>query len=87
MQPSISLELWIIIAGIIAVAALGALRALSALINYECALQDVALAADKLRKEYDRRVKEMLEDADVTDEGAVSLEAAQEAMERAKKAA
>lgn len=87
MAPSLPIELWIVIAGIIAVTALGALRSLSAMINHECAVQDVTLAAEKLRREYDRRVKEMLRESEVQDEGAVSMATAKEAMEAAERKA
>ncbi len=83
-MPALPLEFWFVIAAITACAVLGSLRALSALLNYEVNLQDVTAEGERLRREYDRRMKEMLKDSEVLDEGEASLPIAQEAMEHAQ---
>lgn len=77
------LEFWLIVAGIIAFAAIGSLRSLTACLNHEIALQDIHARAERLRREYDQRMKEILKDSEVRDEGEVSLPVAKEAMELA----
>lgn len=86
MSPG-SFEYWALIAAIIGMAVIGGLRAFTVFMMRERALQDVTLAADKLRREYDRRVRDMLNDSEVQDEGSVSIAAAQEAMEKAERRA
>lgn len=80
-MPGLPLEFWLIVAGIIGFAAIGSLRSLSAYVNHQTTLQDVTAQAERLRREYDRRLKDTLKDDEVLDEGEALPAIAQEALE------